>query len=71
MGHIKLNSPVVHFWLFKVDHSIIYKLLGLTVGSSHEAVRRTDLENLIYYKSHIVLESGGLKSLPKKYNYWY
>ncbi|EPJ15273.1 DNA-directed RNA polymerase subunit beta' domain protein, partial [Chlamydia psittaci 01DC11] len=24
-----------------------------------------DLENLIYYKSHIVLESGGLKSLPK------
>ncbi|VEU55251.1 DNA-directed RNA polymerase subunit beta' [Metamycoplasma orale] len=65
MGHIKLNSPVVHFWFFKVDHSIIYKLLGLTVGSSHEAVRRTDLENLIYYKSHIVLESGGLKSLPK------
>ncbi|RMA77556.1 DNA-directed RNA polymerase subunit beta' [Metamycoplasma subdolum] len=65
MGHIKLNSPVVHFWYFKVDHSIIYKLLGLRVGRSHETVKRIDLENLIYYKSHIVLESGNLKSLPK------
>ncbi|AWX42761.1 DNA-directed RNA polymerase subunit beta' [Metamycoplasma cloacale] len=65
MGHIKLNSPVVHFWYFKVDHSIIYKLLGLKVGKNQEAVRRIDLENLIYYKSHIVLESGGLKSLQK------
>ncbi|WP_412031411.1 DNA-directed RNA polymerase subunit beta' [Metamycoplasma buccale] len=65
MGHIKLNSPVVHFWYFKVDHSIIFKLLGLRVGKNHEAVRRIDLENLIYYKSHIVLESGGLKALPK------
>ena len=65
MGHIKLNSPVVHFWYFKVDHSIIYKLLGLQTGRSSEPVKRIDLENLIYYKSHIVLESGGLKSLPK------
>ena len=65
MGHIKLNSPVVHFWYFKVDHSIIYKLLGLQTGRSTEPVKRIDLENLIYYKSHIVLESGGLKSLPK------
>ncbi|MDC8919247.1 DNA-directed RNA polymerase subunit beta' [Metamycoplasma hyosynoviae] len=65
MGHIKLNSPVVHFWFFKVDHSIIYKLLGLKVANNEEPVKRIDLENLIYYKSHIVLESGGLKSLPK------
>lgn len=65
MGHIKLNSPVVHFWFYKVDHSIIYKLLGLTFGKNHEPVKRIDLENLIYYKSHIVLENGGLKSLPK------
>ncbi|WP_330463507.1 DNA-directed RNA polymerase subunit beta' [Metamycoplasma gateae] len=67
MGHIKLNSPVVHFWFFKVDHSILYKLLGLRISSenSHETVRREELENLIYYKNHIVVEDGGLKSLPK------
>ncbi|ACF07129.1 DNA-directed RNA polymerase subunit beta' [Metamycoplasma arthritidis] len=67
MGHIKLNSPVVHFWFFKVDHSIIFKLLDLTVAGrpNTEPVRRIDLENLIYYKSHIVLESGGIKALPK------
>ncbi|MGX9358084.1 DNA-directed RNA polymerase subunit beta' [Mycoplasma sp. 773] len=67
MGHIKLNSPVVHFWFFKVDHSIIYKLLGLRISSqnSSETVRREELENLIYYKNHIVVEDGGLKSLPK------
>ncbi|PYF43070.1 DNA-directed RNA polymerase subunit beta' [Metamycoplasma alkalescens] len=67
MGHIKLNSPVVHFWYFKVDHSILYKLLGLRISSEniHEVVRREELENLIYYKNHIVVEDGGLKSLPK------
>ncbi|ENY68819.1 DNA-directed RNA polymerase beta' chain [Metamycoplasma auris 15026] len=67
MGHIKLNSPVVHFWYFKVDHSILYKLLGLRISSDNisEVVRREELENLIYYKNHIVVEDGGLKSLPK------
>ncbi|MDP4043054.1 DNA-directed RNA polymerase subunit beta' [Mycoplasmopsis arginini] len=67
MGHIKLNSPVVHFWYFKVDHSILYKLLGLRISSQNgsETVRREELENLIYYKNHIVVEDGGLKSLPK------
>ncbi|MCV3733532.1 DNA-directed RNA polymerase subunit beta' [Mycoplasma enhydrae] len=64
MGHIKLNSPVVHFWYFKVDHSILYKLLGLRIHGSG-TVRREELENLIYYKNHIVVEDGGLKSLPK------
>lgn len=65
MGHIKLNSPVVHFWYFKVDHSIIYKLLGLKSSNGSDVVKREELENLIYYKNHIVLEDGGLKSLPK------
>ncbi|AZZ65333.2 DNA-directed RNA polymerase subunit beta' [Metamycoplasma phocicerebrale] len=67
MGHIKLNSPVVHFWYFKVDHSILYKLLGLRISSNSysKIVRREELENLIYYKNHIVVEDGGLKSLPK------
>ncbi len=65
MGHIKLNSPVVHFWFFKVDNSIIAKLLGLKVGDTDKNQTKVSLEGVIYYKSHIVLESGGLKSLPK------
>ncbi|MGX9395721.1 DNA-directed RNA polymerase subunit beta' [Mycoplasma sp. 1573] len=65
MGHIELSAPVVHFWYYKVDHSILAKLLGLRVENTSEYVRRADYENLIYYKSHIVLESDGLKSLPK------
>ncbi|OYD27019.1 DNA-directed RNA polymerase subunit beta' [Mycoplasma testudineum] len=65
MGHIDLNVPVVHFWFFKIDHSIISKLLGLKIGDSTDMVSKADLESVIYYKSHIVLESGGLKNLPK------
>ena len=65
MGHIKLNSPVVHFWFFKVDNSIITKLLGLKIGDTDKSQTRVSLEGVIYYKSHIVLDSGGLKSLPK------
>lgn len=65
MGHIHLQNPVVHFWFFKIDHSIISKLLGLKVANSNRTVTKTDLEKLIYYKSHIVLDSGNLKSLNK------
>ncbi|CAC13718.1 DNA-DIRECTED RNA POLYMERASE BETA' CHAIN (TRANSCRIPTASE BETA' CHAIN) (RNA POLYMERASE BETA' SUBUNIT) [Mycoplasmopsis pulmonis] len=65
MGHIALQTPVVHFWFFKIDNSIISKLLVLRVGESNEYVSKNDLENIIYYKSHIVLDNGGLKSLPK------
>ncbi|MEA4162372.1 DNA-directed RNA polymerase subunit beta' [Mycoplasma sp. 4404] len=65
MGHIKLHNPVVHFWFFKIDHSIIAKLLGLRVADSSKQVTKADLEKLIYYKSHIVLEDGGLESLKK------
>ncbi|WP_051586187.1 DNA-directed RNA polymerase subunit beta' [Mycoplasmopsis lipofaciens] len=65
MGHIHLENPVVHFWFFKIDHSIISKLLGLRVADSSKTVSKSDLERLIYYKSHIVLEDGGLKSLKK------
>ncbi|TNK82121.1 DNA-directed RNA polymerase subunit beta', partial [Mycoplasmopsis pullorum] len=65
MGHIKLHNPVVHFWFFKIDHSIISKLLGLRVQDSNKPVAKADLEKLIYYKSHIVLEDGGLESLKK------
>ncbi|AKF41035.1 DNA-directed RNA polymerase subunit beta' [Mycoplasmopsis canis] len=67
MGHISLHTPVVHFWFFKIDHSVISNLLGLRIedGSEKQAVTKSDLEKLIYYKSHIVLESGSLKSLKK------
>ncbi|WP_036452061.1 DNA-directed RNA polymerase subunit beta' [Mycoplasma buteonis] len=65
MGHIKLHNPVVHFWFFKIDHSIISKLLGLRVHDSNKVVTKADLEKLIYYKSHIVLSSGELTSLKK------
>ena len=65
MGHIELASPVVHFWFFKIDNSIISKLLGLKPEGSNKAHTKVSIENIIYFKSHIVLESGGLKSLPK------
>ncbi|MEA4115374.1 DNA-directed RNA polymerase subunit beta' [Mycoplasma sp. 744] len=65
MGHIHLENPVVHFWFFKIDHSIIAKLLGLKVANSNRPVSKADLEKLIYYKSHIVLESGNLESLKQ------
>ncbi|MCT4469970.1 DNA-directed RNA polymerase subunit beta' [Mycoplasma sp. HS2188] len=65
MGHISLKNPVVHFWFFKIDHSIISKLLGLKVANSSHSVTKSELEKLIYYKSHIILEDGGLKSLKK------
>ena len=65
MGHIELASPVVHFWFFKIDHSIISKLLGLRVQGSSKVYSKSEIEGLIYFKSHIVVESGGVKSLPK------
>ncbi len=65
MGHVKLNSPVLHFWFFKVDNSILAKLLGLKVGVSNKSHSRSAIEGVIYYKSHIVLKSGGIKALPE------
>ncbi|MBN3534581.1 DNA-directed RNA polymerase subunit beta' [Mycoplasma procyoni] len=65
MGHIALEAPVVHFWYFKIDHSIISKLLGIKTEDNNKAVSKSSLESLIYYKAHIILESGGIKALPK------
>ncbi|CAM9125278.1 DNA-directed RNA polymerase subunit beta' [Mycoplasma todarodis] len=65
MGHIELVSPVLHFWYFKVDHSIISKLLGLREEGKTKLHPRVAIENLIYFKSHIVVESGDIKALPK------
>lgn len=65
MGHIKLHAPIVHFWFFKVDNSIISKLLGLKAENSNKYYSKKEIEALIYYTSHIVVESGNLESLPK------
>ncbi len=65
MGHIVLASPVVHFWFFKIDHSIIAKMLGLKVEGVGKAHSKSLIESIIYFKSHIVLESGGLETLPQ------
>lgn len=65
MGHIELASPVVHLWFFTIAHSIIAKILGLKTEGSSKLHSRRQIENIIYFRSHIVLESGGLKSLPK------
>ncbi|WKX02354.1 DNA-directed RNA polymerase subunit beta' [Candidatus Mycoplasma mahonii] len=65
MGHIELASPVMHFWFFKIDHSILAKLLGIRAEGSAKIHSKTTIESIIYFKSHIVLESGGLKTLPK------
>ncbi|EFF41507.1 RNA polymerase Rpb1, domain 1 [Mycoplasmopsis alligatoris A21JP2] len=65
MGHIHLQNPVVHFWFFKIDHSIISKLLGLRVANSNATVTKADLEQVIYYKSHVILDNGNLTSLNK------
>ncbi len=65
MGHIHLENPVVHFWFFKIDHSIISKLLGLRIANSNKTVSKGDLEKLIYYKSHIVLEDGVLRNFKR------
>ncbi len=50
----------MHFWFFKIDHSIISKLLGLRIANSNKTVSKGDLEKLIYYKSHIVLGKMGV-----------
>ncbi len=65
MGHIELASPVVHFWYFKVDHSIISKLLGLKEAGKNKPHPRVAIENIIYFKAHIVVESGGVSALPQ------
>jgi len=40
-------------------------MLGLKVEGTSKAHSKSIIENIIYFKSHIVLESGGLETLPK------
>lgn len=65
MGHIELATPIVHIWYLKIDHSTISKIISSRQKDSKKVYTKKDLENIVYFKSHIVLETGGLKTLSK------
>ncbi|AUF83877.1 DNA-directed RNA polymerase subunit beta' [Mesoplasma syrphidae] len=52
MGHIELEEPVTHIWMLKVAPSRIAALLDL---------KTKELEEVVYFVSHIVLEAGNSK----------
>ena len=56
MAHIDLAVPVVHIWFFKTMPSRIGNLLGMS---------STDLERIIYYEEHVVIDPG-MTELKKK-----
>jgi DNA-directed RNA polymerase subunit beta' len=49
MAHIELAVPVIHIWFFKTMPSRIGNLLGMS---------STDLERVIYYEEHVVIDPG-------------
>ncbi len=49
MAHIDLAVPVVHIWFFKTMPSRIGNILGIST---------TDLERVIYYEEHVVIDPG-------------
>ena len=49
MAHIELAVPVVHIWFFKTSPSRIGSILGMSTA---------DLERVIYYEDHVVIDSG-------------
>ncbi|PPE05851.1 DNA-directed RNA polymerase subunit beta' [Williamsoniiplasma lucivorax] len=54
MGHIELEEPVTHIWMLKVAPSRIAAVLDL---------KSKELEEVVYFVSHVVLEVGTLKQL--------
>ncbi len=48
MGHIKLESPVVHIWFYRGSASIISTLLDC---------KKMDLESVVLYQDYIVIKS--------------
>lgn len=56
MAHIDLAVPVVHIWFFKTMPSRIGNVLGMS---------STDLERVIYYEEHVVIDPGST-GLEKK-----
>ncbi|MEC8306995.1 MAG: DNA-directed RNA polymerase subunit beta', partial [Chlamydiota bacterium] len=49
MAHIELAVPIAHIWFFKTQPSRISHILGLS---------SSDLENIIYYEEHVVVDPG-------------
>ncbi|HEW92415.1 MAG TPA: DNA-directed RNA polymerase subunit beta' [Thermotogaceae bacterium] len=56
MGHIELASPVVHIWYLKSTPSILSTLLNMS---------SKDLEKVIYFGSHRIIEKTYLVTNPK------
>ncbi len=57
MAHIDLAVPVVHIWFFKTMPSRIGNVLGLSTS---------DLERVIYYEEHIVIDPGSTQLAKKQ-----
>lgn len=57
MAHIDLAVPIVHIWFFKTMPSRIGNVLGMTT---------TDLERVIYYEEHVVIDPGQTELQPKQ-----
>ncbi|AGR41750.1 DNA-directed RNA polymerase subunit beta' [Spiroplasma diminutum] len=56
MGHIELEEPVTHIWMLKVAPSRIASILDL---------KTKEVEEVVYFVSHIVLDPGSSKHLKK------
>lgn len=56
MGHIELASPIVHVWYLKSTPSVLSTLLNMT---------SKDLEKVIYFGSHRIIEKTYLITDPK------
>ena len=56
MGHIELESPVVHTWFLKNSPSKIALML---------AMRTKDIEDIVYLAAYIVLDPGSVDELAK------
>ena len=57
MGHIELATPVSHIWYFRGVPSRISLLLDISPK---------DLEQVLYFVNHIVLDAGQVTELTKK-----
>lgn len=57
MGHIELEEPVSHIWMLKAAPSRISLILDM---------KTKELEEVVYFVSYIVLDSGNAKALKQK-----
>ncbi|MCC3160986.1 MAG: DNA-directed RNA polymerase subunit beta' [Mollicutes bacterium PWAP] len=66
MGHIALAVPVLHFWFNKIDHSVVTKLLGLRLEGSNKLYPKGVLDNIVYFRTHILTQKGNLNLKENK-----